>query len=129
MSADPPELDRRTPWTIAGIVLCSSAVIAALGGNVRAELLSGMLGPLAAVGGTWALVESARNRPEVLLGRMVIAFGAKMVFLGGYVALMVRGLGMAPVPFVASFAGYFVVFYWIEALHLKRVLQGQSPLS
>jgi hypothetical protein len=127
MSLDPLELDRRTPWTIAGIVLCSSAAIAALGGNVRAELVSGMLGPLLAVGGTWVLVETARNRPEALLGRMIAAFGVKMVFLGAYVAVMVRLVGMQPIPFIVSFTVYFVVFYCVEAFHLKRVLQSGTP--
>ncbi|HEX4997819.1 MAG TPA: hypothetical protein VFY29_06315 [Terriglobia bacterium] len=127
MKTDPLELDRRTPWTIAGIVLCSAAAIAAAGGEIRAEIVCGMLGPLLAVGGTWILVESARNRPEALLGRMIAAFAVKMVFLGAYVAVMVKLVGVKPVPFAVSFAGYFVVFYWVEALHLKRVLQGGRP--
>jgi hypothetical protein len=101
--------------------------IAAVGGEARAEIVCGMLGPLVVVLGTWILVEGSRGQPQALMGRMIGAFFAKMVFLGAYVALMVRVVGMKPVPFVASFTGYFVVFYCVEALHLKRVLHSAKP--
>jgi hypothetical protein len=94
---------------------------------MRAEIASGMLGPLVAVVATWVLVETSRGRPDALLRRMIAAFAAKMVFFGAYVAVMVRLAEMQPVPFAMSFAVYFVVFYCVEAFHLKRALQSGSP--
>src|SRR6188508_981265 len=73
------------------------------------EILFGMLGPLAAAIGTWFLVARFyKERPEELTGLMVVAFLLKVVFFGGYVAVMLRVAGFRPVPFVISFTGYFI---------------------
>ena len=55
---------------------------------------------------------------------MIAAFAGKMVFFGAYVAVMLRRAGVRPVPFVASFTGYFIALYLIEALCLKRLFAG-----
>ena len=55
---------------------------------------------------------------------MMAAFGAKMLFVGVYLVVMLRVLDVRPVPFVASFAGYFVALYVIEALYLRRLFAG-----
>jgi hypothetical protein len=52
---------------------------------------------------------------------MIGAFMGKLVFFGVYVAVVVGVLGARPVPFVASFAGYFIALHMIEALWLKRL--------
>jgi len=91
------------------------------------EVLFGMLGPLAAVSGTWYLAEWVyRQRPEGLTALMMAAFFVKMVFFGTYVAVMLRVLQFRPVPFVGSFTGYFIALYLIEALHLKRLFSERS---
>jgi hypothetical protein len=84
-----------------------------------------MVGPLVAIAGTWGLVEYTRRRaPQAMLPRMIWAFGAKMLFLAAYMLAAIRGIGLQPVPFLASFVGYFVVFYAVEAFHLKRIMPG-----
>jgi hypothetical protein len=86
------------------------------------EVLAGMLGPLAAASGTWLLVAwGYRQRPGELTGLMIVAFILKMVFFAGYVAIMLRILRVRPIPFVASFTGYFVGLYLMEALYMKRL--------
>jgi hypothetical protein len=62
-----------------------------------------------------------QHRPEELTGLMAAAFVAKMVFLGTYIAVMLRLMRLRPVPFVASFTGYFIGLYLIEALYMKRL--------
>ena len=87
----------------------------------------GMLGPLAAVSITWVLAEWIyRQRPAELTSLMLAAFLLKMVFFAGYVAIMLRVAGFRPTPFVASFTGYFIGLYLMEALYLKRLFSERS---
>jgi hypothetical protein len=91
------------------------------------EVLFGMLGPLAAVSGTWFLAEWIyRQRPEGLTPMMLTAFVLKMAFFGGYVAVMLNVLRFHPVPFVASFTSYFIGLYLMEALYLRRLFSERS---
>ena len=91
------------------------------------EVFFGMLGPFAAASATWFLTAWIyRLRPAELTGLMVAAFLLKMVFFGGYVAIMLRIAGFRPVPFVVSFTGYFIGTYLIEALYLKRLFSERS---
>src|SRR2546428_1253986 len=86
------------------------------------EILFGMLGPLAAVSGTRFLAAWIyRERPEELMGLMIAAFLLKMVFFGGYVAIMLQVARVRPVPFVVSFTSYFIWLYLIVAPYLKRL--------
>src|SRR5215469_6616462 len=91
------------------------------------EMFFGMLGPLAAVSATWVLAEWIyRQRPAELTSLMLAAFLLKMVFFAGYVAIMLRVAEFRPVPFVASFTGYFIALYLVEALYLKRLFSERS---
>jgi hypothetical protein len=63
--------------------------------------------------------------PERLTNVMIAAFGVKMVFFGAYVAVMLKGLSLAPLPFVLSFASYYVTLHMIEAGMLKRMTDRQ----
>jgi hypothetical protein len=44
-----------------------------------------------------------------------------LVFFGGYVAVMLKMLGLHPIPFMVSFTGYFIALYFTEALFLRRL--------
>lgn len=84
--------------------------------------LLGVAGPLAVAIGTWLLSERTfRRNPEALTGVMIAGFAGKMVFFGVYVAVMIRGLSLPAVPFVATFTGSFIVLHLIEALALRRL--------
>ena len=105
-------------WLAAGSVL-SAAVIGVWFGTA---VWLGMLGPLFVVSATWVLTERIyRTNPERLTSVMVSAFAAKLVFFGAYVGLAIGVLGVQPVPFAASFAGYFIALHMIEALWLRRL--------
>ena len=91
------------------------------------EILFGMLGPLVATTSTWVLAERIyKRRAEVLTTVMATAFVAKIVFFGAYIALVLLLLRFRPVPFVASFTGYFVTLYLMEALYLRRLFSERS---
>jgi hypothetical protein len=109
-------------WMAGAAVGSWLAATGVAGLNSGTEVLFGMLGPLAAVIGSWAMVERTyRVNPQRVTAVMIAAFAAKMVFFGVYVAVMLRVLALRPVPFVASFMGFFLGLYAMEALYLRRL--------
>jgi hypothetical protein len=108
---------------MAGFSLASWLVVAAVGGTrTNPEALFGMAGPLASAIATWVAVDVAHRRAPARLTAVLIAgFAIKMVFFGAYVALMLRGLSLRPVPFVVSLTGYFIALYAMEAFFLNRL--------
>ena len=50
-----------------------------------------------------------------------------MVFFGVYVVVMLRGVGVRPVPFVLSFAGFFIALHAMEALFLRQLFAETQP--
>ena len=107
-----------TSWIAAAVLV---------GPGTSFEIFFGMLGPLAAVSGTWLLAEWVyRQHPEQLTGLMAAAFLLKMVFFGLYVAVMLLVMRVRPLPFVVSFTGYFIGLYLMEALYLKRLFSQRS---
>jgi hypothetical protein len=86
------------------------------------EIWLGMLGPLVVTGTSWMVAEHCyRQSPGRLTAVMTTAFGAKMVFFGVYVAVVVAALDVRPAPFAVSFTAYYIVLHMIEALWLKRL--------
>jgi hypothetical protein len=108
---------------MVGVSVAAWLVVALLvDSRTRVEVLWGMLGPLAVVGGTWLLTEHTyRTNPGALTSMMIVAFGFKVVFFGGYVAVMLGLLALRPVPFVASFTSYFIGLYLVEALFMRQL--------
>ena len=104
---------------LAGASVASAAV---LGARFGREVWLGMFAPLVVVSVSWLLAERVyRTHPDRLTSVMIGAFAGKLLFFGAYVGLVIGGLGVSPVPFVASLAGYFIALHAIEALWLKRL--------
>jgi hypothetical protein len=96
-------------------------------GAPHREIVYGMLAPLVVAVVSWVVVERAyRQSPRRVMGVMVVAFGAKMVVFGGYVAVGLRGLGLRPVPFIVSFTAYFIGLHFAEAWWLRRLFAGDA---
>lgn len=114
-------------WMAGSSVLSCAAALAWFGTRFGAELVLGMVAPLVIAVGTWVLIEQTHRRtPERVTGLMVAGFAAKMVFFGVYVAVMLKGLALQPVPFVASFTGYFIALHVMEAFALRRLFADGS---
>lgn len=114
-------------WMAGGSLVSWLAITLAAGGRANPEALLGMLGPLASAGATWVAVERGHAAaPERLMGVLITGFALKLLFFGVYVAVMLRVLHVRPLPFVVSFAGYFIALYVIEAWFLKRLL-NETP--
>ena len=74
---------------------------------------------------SWVLIERTFKRePEQLTALMIGAFGAKMLFFGAYVVVMLAVVRVPAVPFVASFTGFFIALYLAEALLMRRLFAG-----
>jgi hypothetical protein len=109
-------------WMAGVSTLSVLAAIAGFGTRIAAEVVFGMLAPLMIAIGSWVLVEQTyRRAPERVTGLMVAGFVGKMVFFGGYVAVMLKGLALQPVPFVASFTASFIALHVMEAFALRRL--------
>jgi hypothetical protein len=110
-------------WMVGAAVVSWMAVSALLGARVVPEALLGMLGPLASAGVAWVVMQRVHaSGPDRLMGVMIKALAVKVVFFGAYVIAMLRVLELRPVPFVVSFASYFIGLHMMEALFLKRLL-------
>ena len=107
-------------WMVAASVASWLAIAVLVDARARTATLLGMLAPLGVAAASWLLTERTwRQNPASLTSLMIAAFVGKMVFFGVYVAAMLKGLAVAPMPFVASFAGYFIALHLGEALALK----------
>jgi hypothetical protein len=109
----------------AASALSASVAIVVVGPEYAPEILLGMFGPLAETMVSWVVAEAVfRQRPERLTAVMITGFAGKLVFFGAYVAVMLEGLSLAPVPFMASFTSYFIALHLVEALALRRLFGG-----
>lgn len=112
-------------WMVAG------SVLSALGFNLLSdtqtdrEVWLGMIAPLVAAVGTRIAIERKYKRePLGLTALMIKAFGAKMVFFGGYITLALQFGRLRPIPFVISFTSYFIALHITEAVSLHRLSAG-----
>jgi len=102
---------------------CAGAwlVVVAVAPELNPEVLLGILGPLVSAMATWIVVARAVAVPERVTGVMVTGLAVKMVFFGVYVAGLLKGAGLRPVPFVVSFAASFIALHAMEAGFLRRL--------
>jgi hypothetical protein len=109
---------------MTGLGLGSWLVVTAALSSANPEAFAGMAGPLVATCVSWIAIERQQAvAPERVMGLMIIAFAAKMIFFGVYVAGMLRGLELRQTPFFVSFTVYFIALYAMEALFLKRLFE------
>ena len=118
---------RPVAWMIGAGMLSWLATVALVGAATGVAVLLGMIGPLAMATATWVLAERTyRHNPGRLTSLMVAAFAGKMVFFAAYVAVMLKALSLAPAPFAASFAVYFIALHLFEALSLRAMFAGDG---
>ena len=112
-------------WMIAGAI--GSAAVAGLvtAPDIRAAIVLGMVGPLAATVGSWVAIEYAyRQDPLKVTGVMLRSWLSKALFFAAYLVAVIKGLGISGQPFAVSLASYFLVLHTIEAMLLKRLFAG-----
>jgi hypothetical protein len=61
------------------------------------------------------------------MGVMMRLFALKMVLFGAYVTVLLGVFHLRRIPFVGSFAGFFIALYAMEALFLMRLVTTGAP--
>jgi hypothetical protein len=119
------KVSRPVIWMIGASVASFLALIVATGSRLMPELLLGMAGPLMSAVVTWQVLERTQSSaPERLTGVMITAFGIKVLLFAFYVVIILGLLELRPRPFMLSFTGYYVGLHVVEALFLRRLLNG-----
>jgi hypothetical protein len=112
-------------WMAGASVTAWLIAWAAVGRTSGLALFFGMLAPLLIASASWVMAERTYKRdPRALTGLLITAFAFKLVFFGGYVAVMLRILQLRPIPFVVSFSSYFIALHFVEAFLLQRLFAG-----
>ena len=114
---------------MAGSCAAAMLVVVVVAPEQNPEVLLGTLGPLLSAMATWIVVSLAVAVPERVTGVMVTGLAVKMVFFGVYVAGMLKGAGLRPVPFVLSFAASFIALHAMEAGFLRRLFAEMQRSS
>jgi hypothetical protein len=112
-------------WMVAASGLSWLAAAAVASRENGLAIFFGMIGPLVVTTATGVMAERIYRRdPARLTSFMIAAFAGKMVFFGVYVAVMLKGLSVRPMPFVLSLTAYFVALHLWEALALRCRFSG-----
>ncbi len=86
------------------------------------EIFLGMIAPL--VIGILSIVyidDVQKKSPEKVTNVMLKTFAGKMIFYGAYFIYIFTFYTFTPIPFILSFAGYFITLHICEALFLKSI--------
>ena len=103
------------------------AISLAAAPGIVAELVVGMAAPLVVAVATMVVVERVYRRdPRQLTPVLVKAFGAKMVFFGGYVWAVMTLTSLSPTPFVLSFCVSFIGLHMTEAWLLRSLFSNAN---
>ena len=106
------------------------AITAVTGPRTGWEVWWGMVGPLAAATVSWIAAERVYQRDPASLTRVTtLGFAAMLLFFAAYTILMLRALSLRPVPFIASFTGYFVALHAVEARFCRWLLSCHDRID
>ena len=116
-------------WMPAGSLLAALILTFVIRPEYRLELWLGMLGPLVPVEVSWvAMRRQFIRRPEGLNALMIKAFAAKMIFFAGYITVLVSSGLVQLIPFVVSFACFFISLYICEAAGLHSLTKSAHAM-
>lgn len=109
-------------WMLAGSILSAILLTMLPGVSVRLEIWFGMMGPLISAIVSWIVMQRQhRKKPQGMTRLLIKAFAAKMIFFGIYIAFFLVIELVRPIPFVVSFAGYYIALHIVEAIGLRHL--------
>lgn len=109
-------------WMLAGSFLAALILMVCIRPEIWLELWLGMLGPLLSAVVSWIAMQRQYIRsPAGLTALMIKAFAAKMIFFAVYITVLVSSGLVQPIPFVVSFACFFIALHLTEAIGMRRL--------
>ena len=91
------------------------------------ELFWGILLPWLVVLIELFFVYKAKEKNSELTTKvLLIGFGSKMILFAIYLSIIIYFYSFAPLPFVISFSGSFIVFHTLEAIVLKSLFDHKK---
>jgi hypothetical protein len=112
----------RMLWVAMAAALAAGVLWAALGHGT--EVLLGVIAPVLTTAASWVQITRVwATAPDTSLSVMIRGFIVKSLFFIAWVTIVVKGLEVRPVPFVASLTVSFLVLHFLEAWYLKRLMQ------
>jgi len=84
--------------------------------NLLLELFIGWLGPVIAGFSTiFFVIQAAKKDPYSITKTLAVGFIFKMVYYGLYIIIFFKLYSFKPIPFLCSFAGFFLGLHGLEA--------------
>ncbi len=115
-------MNGRTLWWAMGVAVAAGCLWAVTGRGI--EVLLGVVAPVVTTAVSWVSVTRAwATAPASSLAVLIRGFAVKAVFFVAWVTIVLKGFEVRPEPFVASLTASFLVLHFIEAWHLKRLMQ------
>jgi hypothetical protein len=117
---------------LAGLMVGGSALGALLASvaadfEATTEIWLGMAAPLALASTEWFVAERTHRRsPEAVTRVLLRFFVARMILFAGYVIAVLSIASIRPVPFVASFVGFFLALFIVGAFALRRLMASAA---
>ncbi|HSW39303.1 MAG TPA: hypothetical protein VLL97_07415 [Acidobacteriota bacterium] len=109
-------------WMLAGSIISAFVLIAALGTELRNEIMFGMLGPLLSALVSWVfMIRQQQIDPHGMTRLLIKAFAVKVIFFAIYITVLISSNLVQTVPFALCFAGYYLCLHLVEALGLHRL--------
>ena len=91
------------------------------------ELFWGILLPWLVVLIELFFVHKAKEKKSELTTKvLLIGFGSKMISFAIYLSIIIYFYSFAPLPFVISFSGSFIVFHTLEAIVIKSLFDHKK---
>lgn len=95
--------------------------------HYKIEIFIGMLSPLMISIISIQLTKNIFSKnPEKLTSTLIKSFIFKMIFFAVYFIIILTIYTFEPIPIIISFTGFFILFYVIEAIFLKNLIQSSN---
>ncbi|MFQ6676357.1 MAG: hypothetical protein ACE5LH_08465 [Fidelibacterota bacterium] len=96
-------------------------------GGILISLIAGAAIPTVVHGVTFAVMRRyLSGDPMKIIKANVVAFGVHLVVYGVIIVAVVSWMNLRFLPFVFSFAGFFLLLHISEAVYFKRLLLNRQ---
>ena len=106
-------------------LIASAGILGLLAGffpQYQIEIFLGWILPvLAGIVTIYFVINGAEKGPLHVTKSLAIGFAIKMVYYGAIILIIFKRYDFEPVPFICSFAGFFLGLHALEAVIIKDI--------